>query len=170
MKILMIYPTYPETFWSYNYALKFISKKASLPPLGLLTVAALLPVDWEKKLVDLSAGDNLQDQDIKWADYIFIGAMSIQRKSSRELINRCKGLGATLVAGGPLFTASYHDFEDVDYLVLNEAEVTLPEFLNDLQKGRTKRIYTSDNQADMLNSPVPAWELIDNLNKYNSLL
>jgi radical SAM superfamily enzyme YgiQ (UPF0313 family) len=169
MKILLLYPTYPETFWSYNYALKFISKKASLPPLGLLTVAALLPVDWEKKLVDLSAGDKLQDQDIKWADYVFIGAMSIQRKSARELIDRCKRLGATIVAGGPLFTTSYQDFRDVDYLVLNEAEVTLPVFLNDLQNGKTNRIYTSSNKADMLNSPIPAWELIDNLNKYNSL-
>lgn len=169
MKILMVYPTYPETFWSYNYALKFISKKASLPPLGLLTVAALLPIDWEKKLVDLSAGDMLQDQDIKWADYVFIGAMSIQRKSARELINRCKELGASVVAGGPLFTASSQDFKDVDYLVLNEAEVTLPKFLNDLQNGSMKRIYASDKKADMLNSPVPAWELIDNLHKYNSL-
>ena len=169
MKILMVYPTYLETFWSYNYALKFISKKASLPPLGLLTVAALLPVDWEKKLVDLSAGDMLQDQDIKWADYVFIGAMSIQRKSARELINRCKELGASVVAGGPLFTASSQDFKDVDYLVLNEAEVTLPKFLNDLQNGSMKRIYASDKKADMLNSPVPAWELIDNLDKYNSL-
>jgi len=169
MKILLIYPAYPETFWSYKYALKFVSKKASLPPMGLLTVAALLPADWDKKLVDLSAGDDLKDQDIKWADYVFIGAMSIQRKSANELINRCKKLRATIVAGGPLFTTSYQDFDQVDFLVLNEAEVTLPEFLDDLQKGNPRRIYTSKEKADLEHSPVPAWELIDNLKKYNTL-
>ncbi len=169
MKILLIYPAYPETFWSFNYALKFISKKASIPPLGLLTVAALLPAVWEKKLVDLSAGDDLKDQDIRWADYVFIGAMSIQRKSVNELITRCKKSGAIIVAGGPLFTASYQDFDLVDYLVLNEAEVTLPEFLHDLQKGNPRRVYTSNKKANLENSPIPAWELIDHLDKYNSL-
>jgi len=93
--------------------------------LGLLTVAALLPSEWEKKLIDLSAGDKLTDQDIQWADYVFLGAMSIQRKSVNELIIRCKKLGATVVAGGPLFTTSPQDFDQLDYLVLNEAEVTL---------------------------------------------
>lgn len=169
MKILFIYPAYPETFWSYKYALRFISKKASIPPLGLLTVAALLPDRWEKKLIDLSAGDELRDEDINWADYIFIGAMSIQRKSVNELITRCKKLGARIVAGGPLFTASYQDFNQVDYLVLNEAEVTLPDFLDDLQRGNPRRIYTSDKRADLVDSPVPAWELIDHFEKYNSL-
>lgn len=169
MKILLVYPAYPETFWSYKYALRFIAKKASIPPLGLLTVAALLPYEWEKKLIDLSAGDQLRDQDIKWADYVFIGAMSIQRKSVNELIVKCKQLGARIVAGGPLFTASYQDFDQVDHLVLNEAEITLPEFLEDLQQGDPKRIYTTDKKADLTSSPVPAWELIDRFEKYNSL-
>ncbi len=169
MKILLIYPAYPETFWSYKYALRFVSKKASLPPLGLLTVAALLPSDWEKKLIDLSAGDKLTDQDIQWADYVFLGAMSIQRKSVNELIIRCKKLGATIVAGGPLFTTSPQDFDQLDYLVLNEAEVTLPLFLDDLRKGNPRRIYTSKEKANLEYSPVPAWELVDNLKKYNTL-
>jgi len=169
MKALLIYSTYPETFWSYKYALRFVSKKASLPPLGLLTVAALLPSDWVKKLIDLSAGDQLTDQDIQWADYVFLGAMSIQRKLVNELIIRCKKLGATIVAGGPLFTTSPQDFDQVDYLVLNEAEVTLPEFLNELKKGNPRRIYTSKEKANLEHSPVPAWELIDNLRKYNTL-
>lgn len=165
----MIYPSYPDTFWSYKYALSFVSKKASLPPLGLLTVAALLPAEWEKRLIDLSAGDNLTEQDIKWADYVFIGAMSIQRESVNQLIDQCKKIGATIVAGGPLFTASYQDFPQVDFLVLNEAEITLPLFLEDLQKGSLKRIYASKQKANLEHSPVPAWELIDDLKKYNSL-
>jgi len=169
MKVLLLYPTYPETFWSYKYALRFVSKKASLPPLGLLTVAALLPSDWEKKLIDLSAGDQLTDEDIQWADYVFLGAMSIQRKSVNKLIIRCKNLGATIVAGGPLFTTSPQDFNQVDYLVLNEAEVTLPLFLDDLKKGNPKKIYTSKEKANLEYSPVPAWELVDNLKKYNTM-
>jgi len=169
MKILFVYPSYPETFWSYKYALRFVSKKASLPPLGLLTVAALLPSEWEKKLIDLSAGDKLEDKQIQWADYVFIGAMSIQRKAANELIARCKSLGATIVAGGPLFTTSYQDFNQVDYLVLNEAEVTLPEFLKDLEEGHPRRVYSSSKKADLKDSPIPAWELVDNLNKYNTL-
>ena len=169
MKILMIYPSYPETFWSYKYVLKFVAKKASLPPLGLLTVAALLPAEWEKRLIDLSAGDCLTEQDIKWADYVFIGAMSIQRKSVTDLIGQCKRIGAIIVAGGPLFTAAYQDFPQVDYLVLNEAEVTLPLFLADLHRGNLKRIYASKEKADLEHSPVPAWELIKDLKQYNSL-
>lgn len=165
----MVYPSYPETFWSYKHALKFVSKKAGLPPLGLLTVATLLPEYWEKRLLDLSAGDKLTEDDVRWADYVFIGAMSIQRKPVIELINFCKNLGATLVAGGPLFTASYKDFPQVDFLVLNEAEITLPLFLNDLEKGEPKKIYSSSARADLKKSPIPAWELITDFKKYNTL-
>ncbi|GAH11078.1 unnamed protein product [marine sediment metagenome] len=99
MKILLVYPEYPETFWSFKYAIKFISKKASLPPLGLLTVAALLPKEWEKKLVDITV-TTLNDRDIKWADYVFISAMSIQKESVKKIITQCKELGAKIVAGG----------------------------------------------------------------------
>jgi len=83
MKILLVYPEYPDTFWSFKYALKFISKKASNPPLGLLTIAPLLPGDWEKKLIDLNV-EKLKTKDILWADYIFVGAMWAQIKSTFE--------------------------------------------------------------------------------------
>jgi len=165
MKILLVYPEYPDTFWSFKHALKFISKKASLPPLGLLTVAALLPKEWEKKLVDMTA-TALIDRDIKWADYVFIGAMSIQKESVKKIIAQCKRLGTKIVAGGPLFTSGYEDFEDdVDYFILNEAEITLPLFLEDLKRGRLKHIYKSDQFPDIKKTPIPLWELAD-LNKY----
>jgi len=165
MKILLVYPEYPETFWSFKYALKFISKKASLPPLGLLTVAALLPKEWEKKLVDMTVTP-LIDRDIKWADYVFISAMSIQKESVKKIICKCKKLGAKIVAGGPLFTSGYEDFEDdVDYFILNEAEITLPLFLEDLEQGHLKHIYTSDQWVDINKTPIPLWELAD-INKY----
>jgi len=167
MKILMVYPDFPDTFWSYKHALKFISKKASFPPLGLLTVAAMLPHEWEKKLLDMNT-DELNEKDLEWADLVFISAMSVQKKSVHHIIERCKKLGVKTVAGGPLFTAWYDDYEDVDYLVLNEAEITLPLFLKDLKKGKAEHIYTSDEWADIENTPVPLWELID-MKKYASM-
>ena len=138
MNILLVYPEYPDTFWSFKHALKFVSKKASFPPLGLLTVAAMLPKDWNKKLIDLNAS-RLKDEDILWADYVFISAMSIQSESADEIIQRCKSLGTKIVAGGPLFTSTSENYKEVDHLVLNEAEITLPQFLNDLAAGEPKR-------------------------------
>lgn len=160
MKILLVYPEYPNTFWSFKYALKFISKKASFPPLGLLTVASILPKAWEKKLVDMNV-ERLKDSDILWADYVFISAMSIQEQSSREIIKRVKSLNKKIVAGGPLFTARHYEFEDIDHFVLNEGELTLPEFIKDLEEGSLKNIYTSNDFADITKSPVPMHSLID---------
>ncbi len=162
MKILLVYPDFPDTFWSFKHALKFISKKANFPPLGLLTVAAMLPAKWEKKLIDMSI-KNLKDEDLLWADYVFISAMSIQWESVNTIIARCKKIGVKTVAGGPLFTAWSDKFDTVDYLVLNEAELTLPLFLEDVEKGQTeiKHIYTSNKWADIKESPAPLWELID---------
>jgi len=165
MKILLVYPRYPETFWSLRHALKFISKKANLPPLGLLTVAAMLPGNWHKKLVDMNVS-RLTDEDIKWADYVFISAMAVQRSSVKEVIARCKKLGTKTVAGGPLFTTGYEDFNEIDYFVLNEAEVTLPPFLEDIQKGCARRIYSSTERPDISQTPIPLWSLIQS--KYYS--
>src|SRR5512140_2641997 len=109
MTILLVYPHYPDTFWSFRYAMKFIGRKASFPPLGLLTVAAMLPVEWEKRLVDMNVRP-LSDEDLAWADYVFISAMTIQRESALEVIDRCRQKGVKIVAGGPLFTAYHEDF------------------------------------------------------------
>lgn len=167
MKILMIYPTYPNTYWSFHYALKFISKKASFPPLGLLTIAAILPEHWEKKLVDMNV-TKLKDKDILWADYVFISAMVIQSKSARQVIDRCKALGIKTVAGGPLFTSNYEEYGDVDHILLNEGETTLPHFINDIENGEAKHIYKGDGWANIEKTPVPLWNLI-NMKKYASM-
>jgi radical SAM superfamily enzyme YgiQ (UPF0313 family) len=160
MKILFVYPQYPDTFWSFRYALKFVSKKASFPPLGLLTVAAMLPNDWEKKLVDMNVSQ-ITDEDVSWADFVFISAMVVQRDSVKEVINRCQRLGTRTVAGGPLFTTGYREFREVDHLVLGEAEVTLPRFLKDLEKGNPQRIYLSKARPDIWETPVPLWSLVN---------
>jgi radical SAM superfamily enzyme YgiQ (UPF0313 family) len=167
MKVLLIYPEYPATFWSFKHALPFINKKVSLPPLGLLTVASLIPVEWEKKLVDLNASE-LTDKDIIWADYVFISGMVVQRKSAKEVIKRAKSFGKTVVAGGPLFTNDYHDFDNVDSFVLNEGEVTIPLFLKDLEENNIKHVYTSDERPDLASTPVPDWSLI-NFKDYASM-
>ena len=164
MKILLVYPECPNTFMSYKYALKFISKKAAQPPLGLLTVAAMLPVEWEQKLIDMNVA-KLRDKDLKWADYVFISAMSIQKKSVQDVLKRCTEMKVKTVVGGPLFTAEYRDFNNVDCFVLNEAELTLPPFLEDIKKGKLKKIYASTEFADLRSTPLPKWELVD-MKKY----
>jgi len=167
MDILLVYPMYPDTFWSFKHALKFVSKKASFPPLGLLTVAAMLPKDWNKKLIDMNAV-RLEDENILWADYVFISAMSIQSDSANQVIQRCKELNAKIVAGGPLFTSSSEYYENIDHLVLNEAEVTLPQFLNDLNEGIPKHKYTSEEWADISTTPLPLWDILS-IKNYTSM-
>ena len=166
MKVLLVYPRYPDTFWSFRHALRIAGKKANFPPLGLLTVAAMLPQEWDKKLVDMNVIP-LSDKDIRWADYVFISAMVVQRDSVREVIGRCKAFGTKIVAGGPLFFSEYEYFEEVDHLVLGEAEVTLPPFLEDLEKGYAKHIYTSKERPDITKTPLPLWSLLD-MKKYSS--
>lgn len=167
MKILLIYPEFPDTFWSFKYALKLISKKAVFPPLGLVTVAAMLPAQWEKKLVDLNV-EALKDEDLKWADYAFISAMAIQRPSAKKVIERCRSLGIKTVAGGPLFTTSFEDFPEVDHLVLGEAECTLAPFLKDLEAGSAARLYQAHEFPDLSGTPVPLWELVK-MKKYSTM-
>ncbi|MEW6034548.1 MAG: DUF4070 domain-containing protein [Chloroflexota bacterium] len=167
MNILLVYPRYPETFWSFKHALKFVWKKAAFPPLGLLTVASLLPPLWNKRLVDMNT-DELKDEDIKWADYVFLSAMDIQRQSACEVIKRCILLRARIVAGGPLFTTGYDEFPAVDHLVLGESEVVLPQLVADMESGTARHIYQSDERPDVERTPVPAWELI-NIRKYATL-
>ncbi len=167
MKVLLVYPEIPSSFWGFKDALKFVSKKASEPPLGLITVAALLPDEWEKKLVDMNVS-KLEDSSILWADYVFLSGMNIQINSFKEVIRRCNKLNVKVAAGGPLATTQYKDFLGVDYFILNEAENTLPPFLEDLKNGNPKSVYTSEEYPDITYSPVPKWELLD-IKKYAAL-
>ncbi len=167
MNILLIYPKFPETFWSFTYALSFIGKKAAFPPLGLLTVAGLLPEEWSKRLVDMNV-DKLRDRDLDWADIAFIGGMAIQRKSAQQIIGRCKSAHLKIVAGGPLFTSEPDLFEDVDHLVLDEAELTLPAFLSDWENGQVKKVYRASGFCDLGSTPPPMWDLVK-IKRYASL-
>jgi radical SAM superfamily enzyme YgiQ (UPF0313 family) len=167
MKILLVYPEFPDTFWSFKHALKFIRKKAGAPPLGLLTVAAMLPPAWEKRLVDLNV-TALTDDALAWADYVFLSAMIVQRESVRAVIQRCAAVGVKVVAGGPLFTMEHENFRGIDHFVLNEAEQTLAPFLRDLEAGQAQHVYTSTEFPDIHHTPVPLWELAD-LKQYDTI-
>lgn len=167
MKVLLLYPEFPDTFWSFKHALKFIRKKASLPPLGLLTVAAMLPEEWEKRLVDVNVR-KLRERDLAWADMVMISGMIAQQDSAHELIRRCRAAGKIIVAGGPLFTLGHEQFPDVDHFVLNEAEITLPEFLHDFGCHAARRVYASPELPDLGKTPAPLWELAD-LRRYASM-
>jgi len=160
MNVLMVYPSYPVTFWSFKYSLKYISKKAAFPPLGLLTVAAMLPRQWNIRLTDLNI-EILKEKDLQWADYIMISAMLIQKDSVDKILDSCTRLKKKVIAGGPLFSAKPDDYYDkVDHLILNEAECTLPPFLDDLASGNPRKVYRSDDFPPLSNTPLPRWDLV----------
>lgn len=167
MKILLVYPDTPNTFWSFHNALKFISKKSSEPPLGLLTVAAMLPEKWEKKLVDMNVS-HLSDSEICWADFVFISGMNVHINSIKEVVKRCNKLKVKVVAGGPVFTTDHKEFSGIDHFILNEAEITLPQFLQDLEKGCPKPIYQSNTFPAISLTPIPRWDLLEQ-KKYASM-
>jgi radical SAM superfamily enzyme YgiQ (UPF0313 family) len=160
MNILLIYPEFPDTFWSFKHALKLAHKRASSPPLGLLTVAALLPREWEKRLLDLNV-TRLTAKDLSWAEAVFVSAMLVQKESARQVISLCRQAGVRVIAGGPLFTSEFEQFPEVDHFVLNEGELTLPPFLSDWQRGEASRVYRTTAFADIRRSPTPLWELVD---------
>jgi radical SAM superfamily enzyme YgiQ (UPF0313 family) len=160
VNVLLVYPEFPDTFWSFRHALKFVRKKSGAPPLGLLTVAALLPEEWSLKLVDLNV-QNLTHQDLEWADYVFVSAMIVQRDFVHKVVARCRQVGVPVVAGGPLFIGEHDRFPEVDHFILGEAEMIMPQFVADLEAGCAKPIYEGDEFPDIRQTPIPMWELLD---------
>ena len=159
MRVLLVSAATPDTFWSYKHVLSFISKKACFPPLGLLTVAAMLPRDWELKLVDLNV-TSLTDAQLAWADYVFVSAMLAQVHSAREVVARCSKLDKAVVAGGPLFTTGHAGFPEVRHFVLGEAEDIMPELVADMLSGDLKEFYRCEKRPDIRQTSVPRWDLI----------
>jgi len=158
MNILLVYPEMPDTFYAMKHFIDVVGKKAVYPPLGLLTVAALLPESWNKRLVDMNL-EPLIDKDLEWADLVFLSAMNVQEESVREIVKICNDKNVEIVAGGPLFTHEHDRFPEVDYFVLNEAEITLPMFLQDFERGHLQRIYETPEFASVESSPLPLFEL-----------
>jgi radical SAM superfamily enzyme YgiQ (UPF0313 family) len=164
MDVLLVYPRNPETFWSFKHVLRFVSKKAAFPPLGLLTVAAMLPPTWNLRLVDLNVSD-LHDTDLRWADYVFLSGMIVHKQSAHDIAARCRGLGGTVVAGGPLFTTGHQEFPEIPHFVLGEAEDIIGELVADMERGSLRPVYRAAAWPDVRNTPVPRWDLVT-LNDY----
>jgi radical SAM superfamily enzyme YgiQ (UPF0313 family) len=160
MNVLLVAPHTPDTFWSFKHAVRFVSRKSAFPPLGLLTVAAMLPRYWNLKLVDLDVS-RLQDSDIRWADYVFVTGMIIHRESVEKIAERCQLAGTPVVAGGPLFTTGHEHFPKIDHFVLGEVEEIMPQVIEDLEAGRLAKMYQSTERPDVSLTPVPRWDLIN---------
>jgi len=154
----------PDTFWNMQLLARLTGKKSDYPPLGLLSIASLLPKDWNISIVDLNDKE-LSPSELRNADLVFISAMNVQIESVKWIIEQCVKESKTIVAGGSLFTHDYKLFPQVDHFVLNEAELTLQEFLTDFQLDRAKRVYKSESFADLHKTLVPRYDLID-LSRY----
>lgn len=159
MKLLLVSPRAPDTFWSFSHVMRIVAKKAAFPPLGLLTVAALLPREWELRLVDLNVRD-LADADLLWADTVLLSAMIVHQESVREIARRCVDLGRPILAGGPLFTTGHERFPEIPHFVLGEAEDVMPRVIADLRAGTLQPVYRAPVFPCLAGTPVPRWDLI----------
>ena len=160
MNILLVYPRNPDSFWSFKHVLKLVSKKCAFPPLGLLTVAAMLPREWSLRLVDLNVS-GLTDDDIRRADYVLLSGMIVHKPSAHEVAARCAALGKTVVAGGPLFTTGHRDFPEIRHFVLGEAEGVIERLVDDMERGTLQPVYRAEGWPDVQATPVPRWDLVD---------
>ena len=167
MKILMVYPEFPDTYWSFKHALRFLGKKSAYPPLGLLTVAAMLPASWEKRLVDLNVKP-LRDADLDWADVVFLSGMMVQGPSMQQEIARARSRGKRTVVGGPIVSSGDPTIDGADHLVSGEAEEIMPELIRDLERGEVRPLYKSERLPELKLSPVPQLALAD-LGRYSSM-
>ena len=167
MKVLLINPEFPDTYWSFRHALPFEGKRCAFPPLGLLTVSALLPPEWERRLVDLNV-ESLKGADIDWADMVFATAMLVQKDSLKQVLKRCKLRGKRVVLGGPYVTTTIEDLPDVDHIFVGEAETTLPQFIKDLDAGVAKPRYQAAERPPLAATPLAHFHLA-NLKRYSSM-
>src|ERR1041385_3984119 len=167
MKVLLINPEFPDTYWSFRHALPFEGKRSAFPPLGLLTVSALLPASWERKLVDLNV-QSLKSSAIEWADIVFCTAMLVQKDSLRAVVGRCKARRKRVVLGGPYVTTTVEDLPDADHIFLGEAETTLPQFIADLARGEAKRTYQAAERPPLSETPLAHFQLAD-LKRYSAM-
>lgn len=164
MNVLLVYPYFPDSYWSFRHALELENRRSAFPPLGLLTIAAMLPPDWKRRLVDLNI-ESLRRSDLDWADVVFISAMRIQGESMTRIIRRCKRLGKTVIVGGPYVSSTPEDAGEADHVFVGEAEGSFPQFLEAFRHGEAPRIWEAKDKPDMTLSPVPDFSLVK-MNQY----
>ncbi len=167
MNALLIYPQFPETFWSFKYALSFLGKRAAQPPLGLMTVAALLPKHWNKRLVDTNV-ERLRNRDLEWADVVLLSAMHIQHEALAAIVERCQALGVRTVVGGPITSSVPSADLKADHVVIGEAEELIAVLAQDLEQGTAKNVYQATERPEMRTSPLPDLSLIK-MKRYSTM-
>ncbi len=167
MNALLVYPEFPETYWSFKHALKFLGKRAAQPPLGLMTVAALLPGTWKKRLVDTNV-ERLRDRDLAWADVVLLSGMHIQRDSLADLVERCRARGLRTVVGGPIASSVPAAELKADHVVVGEAESLIAGLARDLEQGTAKAVYQAAERPEMALSPLPDLSLIK-MHRYSTM-
>lgn len=159
MRALLVQPEFPPTYWSYSYALKFVGRKCALPPLGLITVAGLLPSHWRPKLIDLNI-ERLSDREIRKSDVVMLTGMHVQRRSIHEVLARCRKIGIPTIVGGPYATSEPHLIPEANHLVVGEGEDTIGPFCRDFEAGTAERIISVGERPDVTTSPVPRYDLL----------
>ncbi|WP_420239202.1 B12-binding domain-containing radical SAM protein [Telmatobacter bradus] len=167
MNALLIYPKFPETFWSFKYALAFLGKRAAQPPLGLMTVAALLPKEWQKRLVDTNV-ERLRDRDLDWADVVLLSGMHIQHEDLAAVIERCRARGLKTVVGGPIASSVPPEELKADHVVIGEAEELIARLAQDLEQGTARPVYQASEKPDLSTSPIPDLSLIK-MDRYSTM-
>jgi len=167
MNALLVYPEFPDTYWSFKHALKFLGKRAAQPPLGLMTVAALLPGEWKKRLVDTNV-ERLRDRDLAWADVVLLSGMHIQRDPLLAIVERCRARGLRTVVGGPIASSVPASELKADHVVIGEAEELIATLARDLEQGTAKAVYQAEARPEMSASPLPDLSLIK-MNRYSTM-
>jgi radical SAM superfamily enzyme YgiQ (UPF0313 family) len=171
MNALLIYPRFPDTYWSFKHALSFLGKRAAQPPLGLMTVSALLPGSWDKRLVDENV-ERLRDRDLRWADVALIGAMHIQKDALFTILARCRALGLRTVVGGPIASSLPAAEINADHVVIGEAESLIATLARDLERGAdqgaARPVYQALERPQLETSPLPDISLIK-MKRYSTM-
>ena len=167
MNALLIYPRSPDTYWSFRYALSFVGKRAAQPPLGLMTVGALLPREWNKRLIDTNV-ERLKDSDLAWADVALISGMHVQQEDLIAIVQRCRARGLRTVVGGPITSSLPASVLKADHVVIGEAEDLIEGLAQDLEKGTARPVYQAAERPAMARSPLPDLSLI-RMSRYNTM-
>ncbi|HCQ21925.1 MAG: radical SAM protein [Aphanizomenon flos-aquae LD13] len=162
MRVLLVYPIFPSTFWSYEKILALVDRKVLLPPLGLVTVAAILPQEWQFKLVDRNIRAATEEE-WAWADMVIFSAMIVQKQDLLAQIREAKKRGKLVALGGPYPTSTPHEVEaaGADYLILDEGELTLPMFVAAVQRGEKSGVFRATEKPDVTSTPIPRFDLLD---------
>jgi len=160
MKVLLINPEFPDTYWSFRHALPLEGKRCAFPPLGLMTVSRLLPDSWERRLVDLNVR-RLRSSDIEWSDMVMVTAMLVQKESLKRIVRLCKAKGKRVVVGGPYVSTTLEALPEADHIFLGEAETTVPQFVADLARGMAKQTYQATEKPPLSITPVADFQLAD---------